>query len=198
MPTVFWGVVFAQRFWGLLGKSAWALAVVCAVYTVGCVEAFGDKSPYEPGEALGTFHLTAKQKENTCGEGALGAPPVWEFDVKLSWGDSHLYWDSGGEVIVGDLSADKESFQISTTVIQDMRSQTDTGKPPCSLERDDTAKGTLTREGEGVSLMKGSLTYAFSPTEGSQCADLVEGDAVLFAALPCKIVYSFSAEPVGE
>lgn len=164
----------------------------------GCVEAFGDRSPYEPGEALGTYHVTATQKGNDCGDGALGAPPVWEFDVKLAWEDDSLFWNSGGEVVVGTLSADRTSFEIAAEVVQDMRAGADTGAPPCSVARYDVAKGSLVVEGEGVASASGTLSYSFSPTSGSSCSDLVGGEAPVFAALPCSIVYSFEAPRTGD
>ncbi|MEZ4301159.1 MAG: hypothetical protein R3B70_39850 [Polyangiaceae bacterium] len=177
-----------------------AFAVVCgAMFCLsGCVEAFGDKNPYEPGEALGTFHVTAQQTANDCGEGALGAPVAWDFDVKLAWEERSLFWDSGGQIIVGSLSEDRSSFEISTVVVQDMRTASDGGLPPCSMERTDVAKGTLTAEGEGVSAAQGTLSYSFQPTAGSMCADLVDGEEPLFASLPCEIKYAFKAPRTGD
>jgi hypothetical protein len=79
-----------------------------------------------------------------------------------------------------------------------MRTDSDTGKPACSVARQDVAKGTLSLAGEGVSAASGTLSYAFSPTSGSSCADLVVGEAPLFAALPCSITYSFEAPRTGD
>lgn len=174
------------------------MAALLGLWTAGCVEAFGDKNPYEPGDPLGTFHVKASQTENNCGDGALGAPPQWEFDVKLAWEDDSLFWNSGGQVIVGTLSADRSSFEIATDVVQDMRTAEDAGKPACSIARHDVAKGTLTVEGEGVSAASGTLSYAFAPTSGSSCADLVDSEAPLFVALPCSISYSFDAPRTGD
>jgi hypothetical protein len=164
----------------------------------GCVEAFGNRSPYQPGEPLGTYHVTATQSANDCGDGALGAPPVWEFDVKLAWEDDSLFWNSGGEIIVGTLSADRASFEIAADVVQDMRTEADVGKPPCSVARHDGAKGSLALEGEGVASASGTLSFAFSPTSGSSCGDLVGGEAPLFLALPCAIAYAFEAPRKGD
>lgn len=175
-----------------------ALVFVVAVGSAGCVEAFGDRNPYEPGEPLGTYHVKASQTANDCGDGALGAPPVWEFDVKLAWEDDSLFWNSGGQVIVGTLSADRTSFEIATEVVQDMRTDADAGKPACSVARSDVAKGKLSVEGEGVSAASGTLSYSFAPTSGSSCSDLVGGEAPIFAALPCAITYSFEAPRTGD
>lgn len=174
-------------------------ALLCAApLLAGCVDAFGDKDPHQPGDPLGTYHITAKQKHNDCGSGALGAPPVWELDVKLAWGDGTIFWNSGGEVISGSLSADRKKFDIETDVVVDMRTDADKGKPPCSMARHDSAQGTLALDGDAVSAATGALTYDFAPTEGSQCADLVTSDPPLFEALPCGIEYSFEAPRTGE
>lgn len=175
-----------------------ALVILSVLGAAGCVDAFGDRNPYEPGEPLGTYHVTASQKQNDCGDGALGAPPLWEFDVKLAWEDDSLFWNSGGQVIVGTLSADRASFEIAADVVQDMRTDAEADKPACSLLRHDVAKGSLALEGEGVASAKGTLSYAFTPTDGSSCSDLVDGEAPSFAALPCAITYSFEAPRTGD
>lgn len=180
-------------------RDALALFVIglCAAST-GCVEAFGDKDPHQPGEPLGTFHLVADQKQNDCGDGALGAPAQWEFDVKLAWQDDSLFWNSGGQVIPGTLSADRRSFEISSDVVINMRTSADTGKKPCSIDRHDIAKGTLVPDGTGVSAAKGTLSYSYTPTSGSDCADLVASEAPVFLALPCGMSYSFNAPRTGD
>lgn len=174
------------------------MALTLALGAAGCVEAFGDKNPYEPGEPLGTFHLTAKQTQNSCGEGALGAPEVWEFDVKLSWGEQSIFWNSGGQVIPGKLSDDRASFEIASDVVMNMRTAADMGKKPCSIDRHDVAKGSLVAQGEGVASASGTLSYDYAPTAGSDCADLVSSEAAVFAALPCAMTYSFSAPRTGD
>ena len=176
-----------------------AAFVVLTVVTAGCVEAFGTKDAHRPGEPLGTYHLVAKQASNDCGDQALGAPATWEFDVKLSWGTGDLFWNSGGEIISGPVT-EAGAFQIDTDVIEDMRTASEQGKPPCSVARHDTARGTLalTADGDGATSAKGKLTYAFEPTTGSSCGDLVTSDAPLFAALPCAMTYTFTATRTGD
>lgn len=159
----------------------------------GCVEAFGDKNPHEPGEALGTFHLAAKQTQNTCGAGALGSTAAWEFDVKLARDDEHVYWNSGGQIIVGTLAEDGESFEIASDVVMDMRTADDAGKPACSVDRADGAKGKLVLDADTVASFNGTLTYAFAPTAGSSCGDLVVSETPVLAALPCAMAYTFTA-----
>jgi hypothetical protein len=180
------------------GMRETVLVLVLGLAATGCVEAFGDRNPHEPGEPLGTYHVTASQTANDCGNGALGAPPLWEFDVRLAWEYETLFWDSGGQIIVGTLSADHTAFEIVADVVQDMRTEADAGKPACSIARHDVAKGSLAVEGDGVASASGTLSYSFSPTEGSSCADLVSSEAPVFAALPCSIAYSFEAPRTGD
>lgn len=172
--------------------------LLIAPSVLGCVEAFGDRDPHQPGEPLGTFHLTAKQTKNDCGDGALGAGPTWEFDVKLAAEYDALFWDSGGEVIVGSLSEDSGAFTIESDVVIDMRTDEDVGKPPCSVARHDSAKGKLVHEGEVVTSFSGTLAYTFTPTEGSSCGDLVASEMPVFAAIPCAMTYTFSAPRTGD
>jgi len=178
-------------------RAARAIFVTVPLLLAGCVDAFGDKDPHQPGDQLGTFHITAKEQHNSCGSGALGAPAVWELDVKLAWGDGTIFWNSGGEVISGVLSDDRTQFDIQTDVVIDMRTDADKGKPPCSMARHDTAKGTLALAGDAVSEAKGALSYDFAPTEGSKCGDLVTSDPALFEVLPCSIEYAFTAPHTG-
>jgi hypothetical protein len=184
--------------WHAVGMRAFLLAPIgMALLAAGCVDAFGTKDAHQPGEPLGTYHLTAKQKTNTCGDGALGAPAVWEFDVKLAWQDGSLYWNSGGDVISGSLSADRKAFEIDADVIMNMRTAADHGKPACSIDRHDIAKGALALEGQGVKSASGALSYAFSPTAGSSCGDLVTAESPVLAALPCEMDYTFDAARTG-
>ena len=88
----------------------------------GCGDLFGDKDAKQPGTALGTFHVTATQASNTCGDKALGAPATWEFDIKLSRDTGTLYWNNGATQIQGTLSDDTQAFAVTGQVEEDMRS----------------------------------------------------------------------------
>lgn len=173
-------------------------SVLVGILSAGCVEAFGTDDPHDPGDALGTFHVTAKETQNSCGAGALGATATWEFDVKLAWGEGQIFWNSGGEIVVGALSEDRRSFEIATSVLMDMRTEEDAGKPPCSILRTDVAKGTLETSGESVSSFGGTLSYAFDPTADSDCTDLLGPETPVLAALPCSMTYGFTAPRTGD
>lgn len=164
---------------------AFALA---AVGLTGCADVFGDETA-QPGEPLGTFHVSATAKSNACGEGALGATDAWEFDVKLSRGTGSLLWDNGSEVVSGELDADDVTFRFDSGILVDMRTEGEAGKPPCSVARHDAAEGVLDSAGEATAF-SGSLRYDFAPTEGSQCDDLI---GVVVLTLPCSMSYGLEA-----
>ncbi|AKT40218.1 hypothetical protein [Chondromyces crocatus] len=161
----------------------------------GCEHLFGKAEPEEPGEVLGVFHVVGTRASNTCGEGALGATPTWEFDVELSREEGILYWNNGAELVLGSLADDDRTFSIEASSVVDMRTEETLAYAPCSLERRDIASGKLQKAGEDeiVPGFSGSLTYRFSPTADSECMDLIEGETALFTMLPCTMVYELAA-----
>jgi len=159
----------------------------------GCDDIFGTRDAHQPGAQLGTFHVVGTRVSNTCGEGALGTTPTWEFDVDLARDDGVLYWDNGAEVVSCALADDDKTFSVETLIVVNMRSEETTGYGPCSVRRRDVASGALSDAGEDVKKFTATLAYDFAPTEGSQCWDLVEGEQPIFAALPCAMTYTLSA-----
>ena len=163
----------------------------------GCDNLFGDKDAHQPGEQLGTFHVTGTRTSNTCGEGALGSTPTWEFDVDLAREDGVFYWDNGAQIVVGTLAEDGVTFSIEAAVVIDMRGEENLAYPPCSIERRDVAAGALASEGEAVEEFEGSLSYRYAPTLDSECVDLIEGEVPIFAALPCSMTYEMQATRIA-
>jgi hypothetical protein len=167
----------------------------------GCGDIFGDKDAHQPGDALGTFHVMGARTANQCGEGALGAAATWEFDVDLARGAGVLYWDNGAQVLTGAIAEDDVTFSLDATVVVDMRTEETAGYPPCAVQRSDAARGALDDPGLDVGGFSGTLRYAFAPTAGSICNDLVAGAVSeyppagdpLFAALPCEMTYDLTA-----
>ncbi|MRG93353.1 hypothetical protein [Polyangium spumosum] len=160
---------------------------------VGCL-GDGKVDPHHPGEPLGTYQVAATRETNTCGEGALGSTATWQFQVRLSRGDGELFWDSGAEVTSGTLGADERRFSFDTQVAVDMRAGETKGPlPPCAVVRGDRAEGLLDEDAGGFT---GELAYTFTPSEGSDCADLVTGPEPAFAALPCMMSYVLDAERI--
>jgi hypothetical protein len=167
------------------------LALAATSAPAGC---FGDKDALHPGTDLGTFQVQGALSTNTCGDGALGEQATWDFSVRLARDPGVLYWDNGQAVIGGTLAADGVTFSFDTSVVVDMRSPDQTGLPPCSLSRADHAQGTLDAASSPVTSFTGELSYTFSPTAGSQCADLTSGGAPVVAALPCAMSYALSGK----
>jgi hypothetical protein len=184
------------------------LAIAASVFGAGCVNPFGpqESSTTMPGQPVGTFAVSATQGENTCGAGALGAPAAYTFNVTMSVSGSVIYWnDSSGSSVAGSLAADGVTFSFATSTITDMRAMVDTSTsatsssstggvplPPCSIQRDDTGNGVLVGDSTGVTSFSGTLGYAFTPTPGSSCLDLIESETPTFATLPCSMSYSMS------
>ena len=157
---------------------------------------------HEPGEDLGTFDVVASMTESTCGTGALGAPAVWEFEVKLVRDGTTLYWVNGPQYIPGTFASDGVTFSFTASnevKITDPNPQ----RPRCIITRLDSAVGVLT-EGEGdgddatPSSFTGSLSYGYIAGKDDDCSHLVgvEGG---FSALPCDIEYGLVANiPILE
>ncbi|EYF07559.1 hypothetical protein [Chondromyces apiculatus] len=171
-------------------KLTLLLAVLPAL--VGCDKLLGSPTSEQPGGQLGTFHVTGTRASNTCGEGALGATPTWEFNIDLAHEEGTIYWGTGTGYAAGVLAADEVSFSVVSTSVVDMRTEETLAYPPCSIERRDTATGTLDEAvgDEPVPGFTGRMTYQFAPTADSECIDLVAGEAPLFATLPCSMAYA--------
>lgn len=154
------------------------------------------KDPTNPGEPLGTFHVTAALKSSTCG----AAPDPWEFDVRLSHEGSTLYWVQGGAPISGlvDRSA---KVVLETSDRHELRPADAKAKvAACALIREDVLDVALAGEGEAVLTdlkdtrsLAGRLVYRFTPTPGSDCTDQTSALGGGFAALPCEVAYEVTA-----
>ncbi len=164
-------------------------AALASLSLVACLDQPAD--PDGPGELIGMFKVAAKLDTNTCGAGALDAPITWDFNIRLSRDGEFIYWDKNGEVVTGQLSADKRTFSFDTTVALNMRdANSDPFLPPCTVERRDRSDGQIA---EGDASFSGTLSYDFTPTVGSDCADLVFGEAPVFIAIPCAMTYKLTA-----
>lgn len=156
----------------------------------------GDRQ--EPGENLGMFHVVATMTESTCGVGALGAPSVWEFDVKLVRDGSALYWLNGAEYIPGRFASDGATFSFSTST--DIKlSDSNPERAGCVITRIDAAFGLLVEGAEATaeetavqSTFTGTLTYGYIAGVEDDCSDMI-GVPGGFSALPCEIEYALTA-----
>jgi len=172
---------------------AWpsACAVVALLLGAGCT----GKDPFNPGTKLGTFHVTAKLTQSTCG----ATPDPWEFDVRLNHDGSTLYWIQGGAPIEGRLDASARA-ELTAEIVEEVRAANARSKlPACAIARTDalavTLAGADAKPAPDASLATGfggSLVYTFAPTEGSDCTDQVTAAGGGFDALPCEVRYDLS------
>ena len=142
--------------------------------------------------SLGAFNVTATLTKTSCGAGALGMPNKWTFVAGLGQSKTAgvCTWDVGSGPVSGTCGGPTMSF--GGKVVIDMRAGGDGTRPACSIERDDAADLTLDNATHPASF-SGTMTYTFTPTTASNCADLVVSQMPQFLALPCTAVYSLSA-----
>jgi len=165
--------------------------VVCAI-AILCASCLGHgQDAHEPGDALGTFHVSGALSADTCQAAVLGVTPNWEFDVKLSRQGDTIYWLNGQEAIPGAIESDGKTFSFASGVEVPIEA----GKgslPGCTVLRSDAANGVLSSKSDDVKSFSVQMTFGYSVKSGSQCADVVgvEGG---FTALPCNVGYGLNA-----
>jgi hypothetical protein len=166
--------------------------VVCAILLL-CASCVGHgQDAHEPGDRLGTFHATGTLTSDTCQAAVLGVTSNWAFDVKLSRQASTLYWLNGEEAIPGSIAADGRSFAFESGV--EVTLQPGQGaQPGCTMTRADTANGVLSSSSSDVSSFSVDMSFGYAGLAGSACANWV-GVQGGFAALPCRVSYSLTAE----
>ncbi|MBX3181745.1 MAG: hypothetical protein KIT72_12225 [Polyangiaceae bacterium] len=155
---------------------------------------FGEEDARIPGDPLGTFQVTARLTDSSCGPGALGSEDLWEFQVELAADGAEIYWLNGDDPVAGRLAADQVSFAFdSAGTVQLIEPRP--GMPGCAVTRTDRASGVLDAAGD-VRGFSGSLSYGFVPGAGSDCSEAigVEGG---FYTLPCEIRYTMRAERIA-
>jgi hypothetical protein len=160
-----------------------------ALTGTGCWEMGKAGDAKIPGDLLGDYSVEAELESSTCGEGALGSEPSWNFDVRLSRSGSALYWLNGQEAISGKVSADGV-FSIETNV----KVQTQAagrGHPGCVIWRLDRTSGKLVGQGTDVPGFTGKLRFAYAPEQNSDCSELL-GVSGGFATLPCEMTYGYA------
>jgi hypothetical protein len=142
-----------------------------------------------PGRVLGMYTVTGQSKSNTCG---LGAPDPWKFTVQLSENGSTFYWSwlDGSPLLSGPTSS---SGQVSLKNTQQVNADsTDAGLGPCTLERDDDLEIDLAT-GSTPASFTGTISYAYTPTTGSTCTDVLGASGGSFTTLPCAVSYDVTA-----
>lgn len=148
-----------------------------------------------PGDFLGDYKVEAALLESTCGAGTLAAPGLWDFEVKLSRDEGHLYWSNGAEAIQGKLSSDGSTFGFTSEVPTTIR-EAKPGRPGCVVWRQDAASGEL-ELGSGetdVPAFEGTLIYSYAQGVGSDCSE--DLDASGLTQLPCVIRYGMKGKRI--
>jgi hypothetical protein len=171
-----------------------ATAAVCA--GSGC----SGKDPYRPGESIGAFHVTAKLVSTSCGK----TPDPWEFDVRLRYEKTTLYWVQGDAPISGVVDPSARAV-LKASVTQTLpaanpRSQ----QAACAMARTDALDIVLAPittpilDLQPTTSFKGSLTYHFTAMEGSDCEAQLATAGGDFDVLPCDVVYELSGLRTGD
>jgi hypothetical protein len=170
---------------------------VAACAVGGCVQpgeqAEDDQNPHQPGDALGSFAVTGKLGDDSCGAESLNAPQTWSFEVKLSREGSTLYWLNGREAIVGDI--DKSGHFAFETHLDLPLAEKHGAAKGCTIVRHDAASGALASSSSSLS---GKLSYAYDATSDSDCSEFTTGTSGAPYALPCQLTYALTGDRIAE
>ncbi len=180
-----------------ISQASLALALALASgCTFGPLGSGGDESePTANEDAIGVFDVVLERESSSCGTGTLGLTEGWGFTITLGRQEdgAGIVWDLGGGDHVAELGEDGTSFRLATVAVIDMREgETSMFLPPCSVERTDALEAKLD-DREAPTAFAGAMVYAFKPTEGSDCSDLLLGEDRVAARLPCVASYDLSA-----
>lgn len=174
-----------------LTRALSLLFFVASPSVAGCMQVgdqeLDDQNPHEPGDAIGSFAVVGKLKDDSCGADNLSAPAKWSFNLKLSRKGSTLYWLNGREAITGEI--DKSGRFAFETRLEVPLSQQRGAIKGCIMVRSDSASGKLTSSEEELT---GELSYAYSVAKGSDCTEYALGAEGQPLTLPCSLSYSLS------
>jgi hypothetical protein len=169
----------------LLLPAACAACASCAFALCACAKA-------DPADSLGRFEVKATRTQS-CGDGGLlGSPEQQTYVVALRRVSSNiLQWDTASAALLLSLEADGVTFIGEGGTEVDMRTGKEPeGTPPCVIQRSDSLDGTLAGSASaGYSGFEGTISYAYAPTDGSSCGDLLTGSDPIADALPCTLEY---------
>lgn len=165
-----------------------------ALLALGC----SGKNVLEPGTVVGTFKVQGRKQTATCGDAATAADP-WVFDVRFSRDLTTLYWLQNRAPVKGTVGSDRK-VKLTTEGTMNVRAAS-RAHGACAVTRTDVLDATLGPDeplGDagtgGFSSLAGTLSYAFTPVEGSDCTDLTDPSV---SVLPCSTVYGIDATKVG-
>lgn len=176
-------------------RKAWTFLAVGLLSATSCI----GKDPYNPGEPVGAFHVTAKLVANSCGQ----ASNPWEFDVRLRHEETTLYWVQGSVPVSGKVDA--SAHVVLTSTSSDTVRPADTRAAGCVLTRDDKLDVILSDAASGAAVdpatttsFVGTLAYHFGTTSDSDCSDQTTAGGGEFTTLPCDVRYELTAKRTGD
>lgn len=157
------------------------------------------KDPYNPGEPVGAFTVTAKLVANSCGQ----ALNPWVFDIRLRHEESTLYWVQGSAPVSGKVDASAHAI-LSSTSTDNVR-PADTRAAGCTLTHEDNLDVILSDAASGPAIdpatttsFVGTLAYHVGTTSDSDCSDQTTASGGSYAALPCDVRYEVTAKRTGD
>lgn len=180
-----------------VARVVFGLSMAAAFAAVpGCT----GKDPFNPGEALGSFSVTAKLVSTTCGS----TPDPWSFSVKLRHEGGTLYWVQGGMPISGSIDTTARAV-LKASDTRTVRAADGKRKiAACTMSREDLVDLVLSPVQTPVTDIrtatefKGTLSYRFVVGEGADCSDQLAEAGGSYTALPCEVRYELSATRVND
>jgi len=167
-----------------LHARAWL--AVCALGVGGC-SALNNQNGRELGDDLGTFRVEANEENNSCGAGALGSQPAFDFDVELSSDTREIFWNNQTS---GSLDQENR-FDLRASVM--VEGETLGTQPTCVIERRDRIWGTLSDSETGIDGFTGTMTYDFRTAFEAIC-DEFDREQAGVPVLPCQLRYELEGE----
>ena len=140
--------------------------------------------------------MSGKLAASTCGDGALGAKDIWNFQVKLTRFENDIYWLNGQETLVGDIANDGRTFSIESGV-QVKVSDPGRGQRGCVINRRDEARGKLSDSGSEVEGFEGSLAFSYEAAKRRATAPTGSGPKARWTGSPAPSSYDLSGTRSG-
>jgi hypothetical protein len=168
--------------------------LLCIYALTGCGEL--------PGEVVGTYRISMKLEENTCGEHAVYRLDNKPYSAQLRSEGSLGYWRVPGQTpLRGKYKEPEFHFEYSSIVAV---GDVDAGPRRCRLLQSEVLDGSVRLddpeqadaaepEGEEAAALEGEHTLTISAEPGSECASAL-APAGAFEELPCKVRYTLRGE----
>jgi hypothetical protein len=161
--------------------------LLCALPLTACADSASS--------GLGIYQVTASQTTSCATEGLLAAPNEMLLSAHLRRVGTSLHWDDGRGLLIGPYDEDDSSFVVEQSILVDMREDPESDLPSCKIWRFLTIDAALTGASpQDLDTVEGEMSYAYDPTVGSSCDDLLSGPTPLAKELPCTATFELSGE----